>query len=295
MRDFTLDTFRLLLSTLKNQHYTFQTFADFLKNPQPHAIILRHDVDNRKLNSLRTARIENEMGIVGTYNFRMVPQSYDEEVIREIAGMGHEIGYHYEELALMKGNFEKAIRLFEKNLLYMRQIVKIETICMHGSPLSRFDNRKLWEEYNYRDFEIIGEPYFDLDLRNVLYLTDTGGRWDGGKVSVRDKIPGLRNDLKLENRKVYKFEYEETVDSIGYSIKRNYLQLKGTLHSTFNIISFCEAGNLPDQIMINVHPQRWNEKTYIIFFEVIWQRIKNLIKRLVVSGYQLMHNGIKTK
>jgi len=59
---------------------------------------------------------------------------------------------------------------------------------MHGSPLSRYDNRRICDKYNYRDFGITGEPYFDLDFTKVLYLTDTGRRWDGNKVSLRDKI-----------------------------------------------------------------------------------------------------------
>ena len=59
---------------------------------------------------------------------------------------------------------------------------------MHGSPLSKYDNKLLWKYYNYRDFGIIGEPYFDVDFSKVLYLTDTGRRWNGNRVSIRDKI-----------------------------------------------------------------------------------------------------------
>lgn len=198
MRDFTLETFTLLLQELKAQGYTFQTFRDFLKTPAPKAIVLRHDVDARKLNSLQTARLEAELGITGTYYFRMVPQSYDVEVIRQIAALGHEIGYHYEDLALAgrqgqgtpsfaepawpagratagksdegqeeqgqvtsderqgrigmgSGTWEErlygaAIRSFESNLAKLRQVAPIDTICMHGSPLSRYDNRKMWEK-----------------------------------------------------------------------------------------------------------------------------------------------------
>ena len=66
----------------------------------------------------------------------------------------------------------------------------VKTICMHGSPLSKWDNRDLWKKYDYRDFGIIAEPYFDVDFDEVFYLTDTGRRWDGDKVSVRDKVKG---------------------------------------------------------------------------------------------------------
>jgi len=38
------------------------------------------------------------------------------------------------------------------------------------------------------DYGIIAEPYFDMDFKEVLYLTDTGRRWDGDRVSVRDKV-----------------------------------------------------------------------------------------------------------
>src|SRR5690625_8018545 len=48
-------------------------------------------------------------------------------------------------------------------------------------------SRDLWKWYSYRDYGIIAEPYFDLDFSRVLYLTDTGRRWDGDKGSVRDR------------------------------------------------------------------------------------------------------------
>ncbi len=59
---------------------------------------------------------------------------------------------------------------------------------MHGSPVSKWDSRLIWKKYDYKKLGIIGEPYFDVDFSKVLYLTDTGRRWDGEKVSIRDKI-----------------------------------------------------------------------------------------------------------
>ena len=50
------------------------------------------------MNSLRTARIESELGIKGTYYFRMIPESFDDRVIKQIYDLGHEIGYHYEDV-----------------------------------------------------------------------------------------------------------------------------------------------------------------------------------------------------
>jgi len=144
MRDFTLHTFQALLSFLKEQQFKFLTFAEFINHPISKCIIVRHDVDAKKINSLRTAQLENELGIKGTYYFRIVPVSFDKTIIKQICDLGHEIGYHYEDLTLARGDKELAIKLFEEHLAKLRRVAPIETICMHGSPLTRWDNRRLW-------------------------------------------------------------------------------------------------------------------------------------------------------
>ena len=107
----------------------------------------------------------------------------------EINSLGHEIGYHYETMDTSNGNVNLAIKQFKENLDKLRELVKVTTICMHGSPRSKYDNRDLWKRFNYKSYGIKGEPYFDLNFNNIYYLTDTGRRWDGFNVSVRDKIP----------------------------------------------------------------------------------------------------------
>ncbi len=96
--DFTVKTYKRLLTSLKEAGYTFQPFAEFLENPAKRVIVLRHDVDAKKWNSYRFAKIQAGMEIKGTYYFRVVPKSFDGRVMREIATMGHEIGYHYETM-----------------------------------------------------------------------------------------------------------------------------------------------------------------------------------------------------
>ena len=91
-----------------------------------------------------------------------------------------------------KEDTEKLIHLgyedFCRNLKRFREIVDVKTICMHGSPMSRYDNRMIWEKYDYRELGIIGEPYFDVDYKEVFYITDTGRRWNHGSASVRDRV-----------------------------------------------------------------------------------------------------------
>ena len=93
--DFTILTYRFLLDSLQKQGFSFLRFEEYLSNTSGKTIVLRHDVDALPNNSLQFARLEAEREIRGTYYFRTVPGSFDEKIIKEISGLGHEIGYHY--------------------------------------------------------------------------------------------------------------------------------------------------------------------------------------------------------
>ena len=244
--DFTITRYKKLLSALKQSGYEFQTFKEFLEHPALKSIILRHDVDLLPNNSLRFAKIQNELDIKGSYYFRAVPESWDENIIAKISGFGHEIGYHYENLTAKNGDIVLAIEDFKNNLEKLRSIAPVSTICMHGSPKSNYDSKDLWENYNYRDYGIIGEPYFDVCFNKVFYLTDTGRMWDGHKVSVRDKV--------------------------NTSFKQTY-------HSTDQIIKAFELNQLQDQIMFTFHPQRWHENPLQWTNELLLQSTKNIVKK----------------
>jgi hypothetical protein len=246
--DFSIKKYIELIESLKEANYHFQTFDYFIRNPKERTVILRHDVDARPENSLMFAKIQSEFDISGSYYFRVVKQSWDERIIREIDQLGHEIGYHYESLTTSKGNLENAIIDFGSNLEKFRKIVPVQTICMHGSPMSKYDSKDIWKIHNYRDFGIIGEPYFDVNYQKVLYLTDTGRKWNGDKVSIRDKVES----------------------SFSYSFRK-----------TDDIINAVKDGKLPEQIMFTFHPQRWTNNKALWYQELLMQNSKNLIKRVI--------------
>ena len=265
LTDFTLYQYRHLLESLLQQGYQFLTFEQYCEQKStpnipiasspdsPKYILLRHDVDLKAANSLATAQIEHELGIRATYYFRVVPQSNQPDIIRAIAALDHEIGYHYEDMALMQGDTEKAYAHFQQQLTYFRQFYPVRTICMHGAPTSQWDGKELWKHYDYRDLGIIGEPYFDIDFSQMFYLTDTGRCWDGYKVSVRDKIPVYQDQWNAQGL-VY--------------------------HATNDIIHAAEQGSLPSRIMITTHPQRWTDRPLAWLKELLVQNAKNIIKRL---------------
>lgn len=245
--DFTVIKYKQLLESLNEQDFAFQTFQDFIQSAIPKSIILRHDVDLLPNNSLVFAKIQNQHKIKGVYYFRAVPESWDEKIITEISSLGHEIGYHYECLTTTNGNLEKGIQDFDKNLKALRELAPVTTICMHGSPMSKYDSKDLWKHYKYQDFGIIAEPYFDVDFKKVFYLTDTGRKWDGDKVSVRDKV------------------------NSGFDL---------SFHNTNEIIAASKNNILPSQIMFTFHPQRWNDNKFLWAKELVVQNIKNQVKKI---------------
>ena len=127
---------------------------------------------------------------------------------------------------------------------------------MHGAPRSKFDGRDLWRQYNYHDFGIIGEPYFDVDFSKVFYLTDTGRRWDGFNVSLRDKIP------------VYQDEW----------IRQGWVY-----HSTDDELDAITKQSLPQKLMITTHPQRWTNRCGAWLKEAAMQSAKNIVKGMMVK------------
>lgn len=244
--DFTVKKYKELLQALIQAGYNFQTFDEFIKSPKEKSIVLRHDVDLLPYNSLKFAEIQAENNVKGVYYFRAVPESWDESVIKKIADLGHEIGYHYECLTTCNGDMKKGMADFEKNLANLRKLAPVSTICMHGSPASKYDSKDLWINNNYQDYGIIGEPYFDVDFKEVFYLTDTGRRWDGHKVSVRDRVDSSFNL---------------------------------TFHATNDIIQHLKENKLPNQVMFTFHPQRWNDGKAMWVKELIMQNVKNVIKK----------------
>ena len=261
MLDFTQKKYSRLLEILADNGYRFFTFEEYCvqKNCIPDDVkfvILRHDVDLKPRNSLAIAKIERFLGVNSSYYFRVVEQSNKPEIIKNIVALGHEIGYHYEDMAVCEGQTKQAIAHFEKWLRYFRQYYPVKTICMHGSPRSEFDGRELWKEYDYHDYGIIGEPYFDVDFSKLFYLTDTGRRWDGFSVSVRDRIP-VYQDVWLSKGWVY--------------------------HATDDVIEAILKGSFPNQLMLTTHPQRWTNHIVSWLMELVLQNVKNVIKKTIIK------------
>ena len=90
----------------------------------------------------------------------------------------------------------------------------------------------------------------------MFYLTDTGRRWDGYKVSIRDKIE----------------DYQDEWTKQGL-----------TFHGTDDIIKALQGNRIPPSVMLTVHPQRWNDFSQAWIAELALQNVKNVVKHMLIA------------
>jgi hypothetical protein len=198
---FNLSDYERILDIGLDAGYRFYTLADYLESDsvdEPH-IVLRHDVDRRVGNALALASTEADRDVTSTYYFRT--NTFSPDVARRIESMGHEVGYHYEDLAKTRGDVEEAHRRFGTNLDSFREHVDVRTACAHGSPLSPHLNTEMWKDARTTaDYGLLGEAYSALEFdsrgeSDLLYLSDTGRDWDAtasdfGAVRSTDDVVG---------------------------------------------------------------------------------------------------------
>ncbi|ADJ13931.1 hypothetical protein C497_16632 [Halalkalicoccus jeotgali B3] len=203
--DFTFDDYGRLLDAALAHGYTFYTLEEYVtrsNHDSPH-IIVRHDVDRKVSTARSMARVEADRDISTSYYFRT--STFSPETAAEVSGLGHEIGYHYEDLAKTRGDFEAAHERFGRNLAAFRNHADVRTICPHGSPLSPHHNLDMWRgEYSIEDYDLVGEAYLSVDTNSddaerPSYVSDTGRDWgttiaDFGRISTTDDlIAGLES------------------------------------------------------------------------------------------------------
>ena len=252
MRDWTLTAYQNYLLEIKKHYAEIITFSRYfqMSDRTKSFCIIRHDVDRKPQNALRLAEVENQMGVKATYYFRMKPCSFIPTIIKKIHSLGHDIGYHYENLSDTKGDNGKAIEDFRQKLSALRSVCEIKTISMHGRPFSKSDNRDLWEFADNKqllktELGIAGEVYLDIDYSDIAYITDTGRNWRNDQYNIRDKTNSkVPSDFKTSGE-LYKY-----------------------------------LSNKPNpKLIFQIHPERWNEDYFSWSIQLLFDFAANLIKK----------------
>jgi hypothetical protein len=213
--------------------------------------LLRHDVDRKPDNALKVAELERGIGISSTYYFRITKSSFAPNIIKEVFNLGHEIGYHYEDLSTAKGNYENGFKMFSEHLAQLRALVPIKTIAMHGRPFSPYDNRDLWKQYRYSNFGISCEAFLDIDYSDVYYFTDTGRTWGQTRANIRDTV---KSDLTAP------------------------------VNTTNQLINFIKD-NSDKKIALVMHPERWENNVFCWTEQLIKDLLVNAAKCVISRFY----------
>ncbi|WP_254764986.1 hypothetical protein [Natrinema marinum] len=251
-RDFTFEMYENLLQSGLESGYDHLTVREFLSRSRvpERFIIHRHDVDRKPENALAMARLEAEYGVSSTYYVRTIEKTFDPDLIREIEALGHEIGYHYEDMDRSAGDLDRAHESFATNLERVRQYATVDTVCMHGNPLTTYDNREMWrdgdETPTLEMYDLLGEAYLSLDFETVVYFSDTGRTWRDGAMKIKD----------------------HTIGPDSKSIQ---------IETTPDLIRRLEACSLPACCVLT-HPNRWARTTTEHVVETAKDSVVNLGK-----------------
>lgn len=100
---FNLKTYQKLLSSLLDNNLTFISFDKNMIVKEDNSILLRHDIDADLFAACEMAKIENRLGISSTYFLMLRSPVYNlfsrhnQDFVREILDLGHDIGLHYDQ------------------------------------------------------------------------------------------------------------------------------------------------------------------------------------------------------
>lgn len=99
---FSFKDYKAALGAFVDAGYRVSGFESYVADPQERHLILRHDCDNSIEQAVRIARIDAELGCQSAFFLRVHAAGYNLlshsslSCIREIEGLGHEVGLHLE-------------------------------------------------------------------------------------------------------------------------------------------------------------------------------------------------------
>jgi hypothetical protein len=265
--DFTFDKYIRLCQSIVDAGHQFITLGQYLEGTNfPSKIaIMRHDIDRNPQSALQMARLESELGLCASYYFRHTRSVFSPDLIKQVADLGHEVGYHYETLARRGGDLDEAVQSFAAELEEFRGICPIRTVSRHGSPLSRWDNADIWKSVSFAEFDLLGEAVLSIDYERVAFFSDTGRTWHSQRNKLRHKAQGMA------------LPPVETTDQL---------------------IDFIGSGS-QDWLYFLVHPNRWCAGRADWIKEWVFDAAANRTKQLLIlargSGRQAQPQGAAVK
>lgn len=227
-----------------NREMINNTFPLIQKNNK--ICVIRHDIDTDPKTATELAKIEAKYGAVSTYYYRL--RTAVKKQMKIVADLGHEVGYHYEEI----GKYAKKKNLHSKdeidnhmdniqsdflnNLHQFRNLSNcpVSTIASHGDWVNahflKIPNKYLIDTSVRISGKIELEAYDENFMQHVsCRISDLGGENIWYPIKLED---ALKSDPKflyilIHPRQWYTRSWE--------NIKEDTLRLFETIMYKFNI------------------------------------------------------------
>ncbi len=222
-------------------------------------LVLKHDVETNPSKALKLAQIESKYSHKGSYYVQayLLNNRKNLEILKQIQKLGHEVSYHYDVMDSNKGDINKALKEFQKNIeLFEGNGFSVQTVCQHGNPtIARSgysSNRDFFRNTNIAQlYKHIAEIMVNFKGRvnnNYKYISDAGYGW----------------------KVIFDPENNDIVENEDKNI---------ILHNLDSIINFIKSENC---VIISTHPHRWYSNTVIAYTKYInFQFIKTVAKYML--------------
>ncbi len=204
LRPSRLSYYDRLMAQLKAANYSAYTLKELNERklvgggadaPMNKILVLRHDIDTDPRSAWMMAQIEKKYDFYGTYYFRL--STAREHYMQLIAEMGHEVSYHYEEIASyskkhklrnrqqVEMHIEPIRKMFSLNLKAFRNKHNLEckTIASHGEWINA-------KYLNMANLELLND-----ELRKELDIEVEAYDADFMKIFLKSRIADLGNPL----------------------------------------------------------------------------------------------------
>ncbi len=173
--DFTYDSYMGMIALLKKEAYSFADYSNWQGKDK--VVILRHDIDNDIAKALELAKVEKECGVKSTYFVLVTSDFYNPfskrnaEMLKEIIGLGHDVGLHFDEVRYPGVLLDecKSLIVREAQMLSLCVGENVRSVSMHRPSKNVLES----------DLQIPGivNSYGKTFFNDFKYISDSRRRW----------------------------------------------------------------------------------------------------------------------
>ena len=258
---FSLEHYADLLETAARRYCVslFGSFEEKSLNSKP-LLFLRHDIDHSLHDAVIMARLEAEKKVTSTYfvqvscPFYSVTEPATKTILKEITGLGHEVGFHYSiGDYLMDGRFN--VKMFIRDLELVGDMSGCEvcSVARHDPAAGGGSENLVFEHMGLRN--AYTAPFFGQEMN---YLSDSNCSWRRGCWCKYIDEPV---DSQVLIHPVYWVnEGQDARDKLISSMDNHLARLKGLYVDTADYYEACLADRKNrDQVFLD-RQQNANEK-----------------------------------